>query len=197
MINPCLDTVTMMSTKARVAVHKAAQLITSDNVTLRIEYYVAYEIVHPYSVIMGLAQLDSALITIASGRMRGIVSTLRFQDLLKSSREINETFKSMLEGELKNAGVRVTGAEVTSIVLSNELTLSMAQVAISERDREAQVKLAEANLEASKITNEAAAILKENKNSMDLHFFETVKQIAQKWNETVITADGMLYMPQA
>lgn len=196
MINTCLNTVIKTSIKSRVAAQRGSQLLTNDNISLNIDYFVAYEIIDPYSALIGLAQLDSAIGTIAAGKLKAIVSSLPFQSLLKSSLTINSSLKSALDADLSALGIQVTAAEISAIILSNELTLSMAQVAISERDGEAQYRLAQANLDASKFTNEAASILKENQNSMDLHFFETLKTIAQKWNETIITADGMLYIPK-
>ena len=51
--------------------------------SLNIDYFVAYEIIDPYSALIGLAQLDSAIGTIAAGKLKAIVSSLPFQSLLK------------------------------------------------------------------------------------------------------------------
>lgn len=193
-INTCLYNVNVISIKNRV-VADHSQLLTSDNMTISCEYYVCYEIADPYTAAVGLHMIDSAIKTIAGGKLKQIISSSRFQDLLRSSHNAGKALKESMENELQPLGLVVTGAELSSIIMSKELTMSMAQAAIAERDKTAQVKLAQANLEASKFTNEAASILKENQNSIDLHFFDTLKHIAGKWNETVITADGMLYVP--
>lgn len=196
MINNCLYTVTIISVKSRVASNSHNQLITKDNMTVTLGIYVNYEIEDPYAASLGVLQLDSAILNIAQGKLKNRVSTLKFQDLLKSSSKVNEYLKQSMADDLVNIGIIVINAEVTSIMMSNELTLSMAQVAISERDKEAQIRMAKTDLETSKLANEAAAILKDQQNSLDLHFFETIKNVAKSWNETVITADGMLYIPK-
>jgi erythrocyte band 7 integral membrane protein len=193
-INTCLYNVNVISIKNKV-VTDGSQLITSDNMTITCAYYVCFEIADPYTAAVGVDMIGSAIKTIAAGKLKQIVSSSRFQDLLRASQNAGKALKESLENDLQPLGVVVTGAELSSIVMSKELTMSMAQAAIAERDKTAQVRLAQANLEASKFTNEAAAILKENQNSIDLHFFDTLKHIATKWNQTVITADGMLYVP--
>ena len=195
-INTCLYNVTVISIKNRVVADNS-QLITADNMTITCGYYVSYEVADPYTAAVGLGSIDMAIRTIGAGKLKQIVSGSRFQDLLRASQNAGKALKESMENELQPLGLVVTSAELTSITMSRELTMSMAQAAIAERDKTAQVKLAQANLEASKFTNEAAAILKENSNSIDLHFFDTLKNIAGKWNETVITADGMLYVPSA
>lgn len=196
LINSCLYTVNVMSIKSRVVRQNNSQLITADNMSIMLDFYVSYELSDPYYAAMGLHQVDAAIITIAAGKLKSLVSALKFQQILVTSHDLNSNLRNAIEVELAQLGITINSAEVTAIILSKELTMSMAQVAISERDRLAQVRLAEANFESSKITNEAAAILKENNSSMDLHFFETLKHIAQKWNQTIITADGMLYVPK-
>lgn len=196
MINTCLYTVTIISVKSRVASNSNNQLITKDNMTVTLGIYVNYEIEDPYAASLGVLQLDSAILNIAVGKLKNLVTGLKFQDLLKSSSKVNEFLKQALEEELSHIGIVVCNTEVTSIMMSKELTLSMAQVAISERDKEAQVRMAKTDLETSKLANEAASILKDQQNSIDLHFFETIKQVAKSMNQTVITADGMLYIPK-
>lgn len=195
LINSCLYTVTTISVKSRVVVQRGTQLLTTDNMSVNLHYFVNFEILDPYSASRGLAQVDMAVLTIAGGKLKAIVSSLKFQDLLRGSMSINKALREALHAELEGVGIHVNACEVTNIILSAELTMSMAQVAISERDRLAQIKLADANFEASKYTNEAASILKDNQSSMDLQFFETLKSISQNWNETIIAADGMLYLP--
>lgn len=195
MINTCLYTVNIISVKSRVAVHPGNQLITKDNMSVTIGIYVCYEIHDPYAASIGVLQLDGAILTIATGKLKYFISLLRFQDLLRSSTVVNSKLKEALVNDLNAIGISVTNCEVTSIVMSRDLMTSMAQVAISERDKEAQIRLAQTDFETSKLANEAASILKDQQNSMDLHFFDTIKQVAKSFNQTVITADGMLYIP--
>lgn len=195
MINTCLYTVNIITIKSRVASNNNNQLITKDNMSVTLGLYVNYEIEDPYAASLGVVNLDIAILNIAAGKLKTLVSGIKFQELLKSSK-VNEFLKQSLVEELSHIGIVVCNTEVTSIMMSKELTLSMAQVAISERDKEAQVRMAKTDLETSKLANEAAAILKGQQNSIDLHFFETIKQMAKGNNQTVITADGMLYIPK-
>lgn len=194
-INTCLYEIRHISVKSRVALNRGSHLITKDSMTVSLDTYVNYEVKDPFVATIGILQLDGAISTIATGKLKYVVSSMKFQELLKSSTKINGLLKQALEEELGHLGITVYNVEVTSINMSHDLMLSMAQVAISERERDSQVRLAKANLETSKVANEAASILKDQQNSMDLHFFDTIKHVAKSWNETVITADGMLYIP--
>ena len=194
-INTCLYEIRHISVKSRVAQHNGNNLITKDNMSVSLDIYINYEVKDPFVATIGISQLDGAISTIASGKLKYIISVMKFQELLRSSAKINGLLKQALENDLGGLGISVFNAEVTAINMSKELMLSMAQVAISEREKDAQVRLARANLETSKVANEAASILKDQQNSMDLHFFDTIKHVAKSWNETVITADGMLYIP--
>lgn len=194
-INKCLYEVRHISIKSRTVRHYGINLITNDNMSVSLSIYVNYEIKDPFVATIGISSLDGALNSIATGKLKYVISRLKFQELLRSSAKINAALKQALIDDLRHVGVVIFNAEVTEIKMAKDLTLSMAQVAISERDKDAQIRLAKANLETSKLANEAASILKDQQNSMDLHFFETIKHVAKSWNTTVITADGMLHIP--
>lgn len=194
--NTCLYKILVISLKNRVASQKRVPLLTSDNVSIFVDFYITYEILDPFSGSVGLAQLDNAVGTIANGRLKNLISGMKFQEILKSSEATNKSLKNVISDELQKFRMVVRSTEITSIILSNELTMSMAQVAISEKDRHAQVALSKGNIEVSKLTDKAASIMKENSNSINLHFFDTINNIAKKGTQVVVTADGMLSIPK-
>ena len=196
LINTCLYTVTIISVKSRLVRQHRAELITRDTLTVYIDFFVVYEIRDPYTAVRGLQMADQAILTIAGGRLKNLVSSYKLEQLLHSSHFVNETLKEDLQGELGSVGININSAEIISIAVNTSKMLELAQVAISEKDKTAQINIAESNLKASKFTNEAAAILKDNQSSMNLQFFETLKNISKTWNETIIAADGMLYIPR-
>ena len=64
------------------------------------------------------------------------------------------------------------------------------------RDKEAQLLIAKANRDTSVMYAKAADIMKGNNDSVQLRYFETLKDIASDWSNTVILPNGMLYSHQ-
>lgn len=195
MTNSCAYEYKTIQLHNRIASSNGITLLTSDNVTVSIGFFVGYQIIDPFCGSFGVYQLDSAIIMIASAKLKEVVSMNTFQSLLRMSQDINDIMKESLLNDLKSVGLEITSCAISRINISKQLMLSMAQAAIAEKDSQSKKMLAQADLDASKFTTEAAQILKQNSSSMDLHFFQTIEHIAKGWNQVVIAADGMLYVP--
>lgn len=72
---------------------------------------------------------------------------------------------------------------------------AMSQAAITKKQAESKKITAEAEVKGSKLLKQAGEIMNKNKSSINLKYFETLRDVSRQWNHTVVLPDGMVYVP--
>ena len=195
-INECVYELEIVSLKTQTIFIENPNLLSSDSVQLSVNSYVGYRIVDPYRAVYGVTNLEQAIRQISRGIIKNMIAKRKLTDLIEKGNEVNEKFKKKLDKFISKAGCTVDYADLFGINIPRDLIDNMAQAAVAEKQRAAIKQISEANLRASKLTQKAAEIMKDNKNSLSLRYFDTIKEISEDSNGTVILPDGMLYIPK-
>ena len=94
------------------------------------------------------------------------------------------------------AGIQVEFVDITQIMMTQQMQLAMAQATMSKKYADSARISAEAEVKGSELLKQAGDIMNQNKSSIHLKYFETLRDIASNWNHTVILPDGMVYVPK-
>ena len=153
-------------------------IISKDNVTLKINGVVYFRVGHPEKAIIAVEDFYSATAQIAQTTLRTVIGQYELDEILQHRDRINSSLQAILDEQTEPWGIKVSAVEVKAIDLPMEMQRAMAKQAEAERDKRAKVISAEGELEASRKLAEAARVLGEQSNAITLRYLETVREIS-------------------
>lgn len=194
--NDCLYNIIKISLKVQTIPLSGSSLITSDGLSVGIGGFISYKIVNPYLAHYAIQNIGAVLNGMSAGILKNIVGGNSFQALMKNKDEVAGRIGKQLNEAMIRGGVEIPFVDITSIIMPPDMREAMSRAAIAKRQAGAKRIAAKAEVESSKLLKKAGDIMNQNKNSVNLKYFETLKDIAAGWNHTVILPDGMVYVTE-
>jgi regulator of protease activity HflC (stomatin/prohibitin superfamily) len=161
-------------------------VITRDNVTLRVDAVVYSRVVDPVKAVVEIQNYLFATSQAAQTNLRAILGKKTLDEVLSAREEINAELSAVIAGITAPWGVRVTSVEIKDVDLPEELQRAMAREAEASRDAKALKISADAELMASHVLNEAAGVMSQNPSALQLRFLQTVAEVATERNSTLV-----------
>ncbi len=161
-------------------------IITKDNVTLKVNAVVFFRILSPKEAVVNVEDYYLATHQKAQTVLRNVLGQFELDGLLLERDEINQRLQTILDSETDQWGIKVDSVEVKHVDLPQEMQRAMAKQAEAERERRAKVIAAEGEFQASTRLAEAADIMGQHPMSLQLRFLQTLAEVATENNSTVI-----------
>jgi regulator of protease activity HflC (stomatin/prohibitin superfamily) len=181
-----IDTIVRVS--LRTAVHDVPpqDIITRDNVSVKVNAVVYYRVVDPRRAIVEVENYTYATSQLAQTTLRSILGQAELDDLLASRERLNQELQQILDNQTDPWGIKVSAVEVKHVDLPEDMRRAMARQAEAEREKRAKIIHAEGELIASEKLTQAAAIIGTQPNAMTLRYLQTLNEIAAEQNSTII-----------
>jgi regulator of protease activity HflC (stomatin/prohibitin superfamily) len=161
-------------------------VITRDNVTLRVDAVVYSRVVDPIKAVVEIQNYLFATSQAAQTNLRAILGKKTLNEVLSAREEINAELSAVIAGVTAPWGVRVTSVEVKDVDLPDELQRAMAREAEATRDAKALKITADAELTVSHVLAEAAGVMAQHPSALQLRFLQTVAEVATEQNSTLV-----------
>lgn len=161
-------------------------IITRDNVTLRVDAVVYSKVVDPIKAVVEIQNYLFATSQAAQTNLRATLGKKTLNEVLSGREEINAELSAVIAGVTAPWGVRVTSVEIKDVDLPEDLQRAMAREAEATRDAKALKISAEAELQASHVLAEAAGVMARNPSALQLRFLQTVAEVATEKNSTLV-----------
>jgi regulator of protease activity HflC (stomatin/prohibitin superfamily) len=161
-------------------------VITKDNVTLKVNAVVFFHIFSPKETIINVEDWYSATYQKAQTVLRNVLGQFELDDLLAQRDSINHRLQSILDADTDQWGIKVDSVEIKHVDLPQEMQRAMAKQAEAERERRAKIISAEGEYQASARLAEAAGIMGQQPMTLQLRFLQTLTEIAAENNSTVV-----------
>ena len=161
-------------------------VITKDNVSLKVNAVLYFQIVDANRAIVSVANYFEATSQIAQTTLRSVLGQLQLDDLLTNREKINIELQKIIDSQTEPWGVKVGVVEVKNVDLPPEMQRAMAKQAEAERERRAKVIHAEGEMQASQKLADAATVMATAPNAIQLRYLQTLTEIATEKNSTII-----------
>ncbi len=160
---PVIDKVAKkINLKEQVVDFAPQPVITKDNVTMRIDTVVFFQITDPKLFAYGVENPIMAIENLTATTLRNIIGDLELDQTLTSRETINTKMRASLDDATDPWGIKVTRVELKNIIPPAEIQNAMERQMKAERERREAVTRAEGEKKASVTVAEgkkAAAIL--------------------------------------
>ena len=183
---PVIDRMVKVSLRTVVMDVPTQDVITQDNVSIKVNAVVYFRVVEPQKAIVGVENFLVATSQLSQTTLRSVLGQSDLDDLLSQREKINVKLQQIIDAHTEPWGVKVSNVEVKQIDLPQEMQRAMAKQAEAERERRSKVIAAEGEFQASQRLSDAAKILSENSSALTLRYLQTLREIATEKNSTTI-----------
>ncbi len=161
-------------------------VITRDNVSVRVNAVVYFRVVDPRSAILEVENYIYATSQLAQTTLRSVLGEASLDQLLSQRDEINAKLQDILDRMTDPWGIKVSTVEVKHVDLPEDMQRVMARQAEAERDRRAKIIRSEAEYQAAQKLADAADIIDAHPVALQLRYMQTLSEIAVENNSTTI-----------
>ena len=161
-------------------------VITRDNVSVKVNAVVYFRIVDPGKAIIQVANAFDATSQVAQTTLRSVVGQHEMDDLLAQRDKLNVDLQRILDQATENWGIKVSNVEIKDVDLNETMVRAIARQAEAERERRAKIIHAEGELQASEKLLQAAQMLSKQPEAMQLRYLQTLSNMAGDKTSTVV-----------
>ncbi|MGH3636793.1 MAG: slipin family protein [Mycobacterium sp.] len=160
--------------------------ITRDNVTVRVDAVIYFQVADPVRAAVDVQDYMSAIGQVAQTSLRSIIGKSDLDDLLSNREGLNQGLELMIDSPALGWGIHIDRVEIKDVVLPESMKRSMSRQAEAERERRARVITADGELQASCKLAEAAEVMSGHPAALELRLLETVVEVAAEKNSTLV-----------
>ncbi len=186
LIIPVIDQIRRISLRIVVLDVPPQDIITKDNVSISVNAVVYFRVMNPNKAIVEVENFKYATSQLAQTTLRSILGQVELDELLSEREKLNKSLQEILDQQTDPWGIKVSLVEVKQVDLPDQMKRAMAYQAEAERERRAKIIHARGEFQASETLRDAAKILSEDPNSIQLRYLQALTEISAEKNSTII-----------
>ena len=176
-----LDRIVRISLRIEAMEVPPQDLVTRDNVTVKVNAVVYFRVVDPIRAVLEVANFLYATSQLAQTTLRSVLGEVELDELLSQRDKINIRLQGVLDEHTGPWGVKVTMVEVKQVDLPEQMIRAIARQAEAERERRAKIIHAEGEYLAAEKLAMAAQTIQKEPVAIQLRYLQTLMDIgAQK-----------------
>ena len=181
-----IDRITRISLRTVVHDVPAQDIITRDNVSVKVNAVVFYRVIDPRRAVVEVENYMYATSQLAQTTLRSVLGQAELDDLLASRERLNQELQRILDHQTDPWGIKVSAVEVKHVDLPQDMQRAIARQAEAEREKRAKIIHAEGELVASEKLSQAAAVIAQQPLAITLRYLQTLSEIAAEQNSTIV-----------
>lgn len=178
----------MMRVDLRTVVHDvpSQDVISKDNVSVRVNAVLYFRVIDPERAMIQVEDFLMATSQLAQTTLRSVLGKHDLDEMLAERDKLNIDIQEILDAQTDAWGIKVANVEIKHVDLNETMVRAIARQAEAERERRAKVINAEGEQQAAQKLLEAANILGQRPEAMQLRYLSTLNVIAGEKNSTIV-----------
>ena len=161
-------------------------VITRDNVSVKVNAVLYFRVLDPQKAIIQVEDFLSATSQLAQTTLRAVLGKHELDQLLAEREQLNIDIQQVLDAQTDTWGIKVANVEIKHVDIDESMIRAIARQAEAERERRAKVINAEGEQQAAAKLLEAAHILAQAPEAMQLRYLSTLNVLANERNSSTI-----------
>ncbi len=161
-------------------------VISRDNVSVKVNAVVYFRVVDPKSAIIQVEDFIMATSQLAQTTLRSVLGKHDLDEMLAERDKLNADIQEILDKQTDAWGIKVANVEIKHVDIDESMTRAIARQAEAERERRAKVINAEGEYQAAAKLVEAARVLSDVPEAMQLRYLSTLNVLANERNSSTI-----------
>ncbi len=180
------DQIVRVSLRQEVLEVPPQDVITRDNVTLKVNAVITLRVLDPARAVIEVANYVYQTSQFAQTTLRSVLGEVDLDGLLSHRDALNQRIQTIIDARTEPWGVKVVSVEVKQVDLPESMLRAMARQAEAERDKRGKIINSEGEYEAAQRLVDAAKLLAEQPTTMQLRYLQTLRDIGTEKNTTII-----------
>ncbi len=178
LVLPAIQQMKIIDVRVRTEEIPAQDLISKDNVSVRVSAVLNYRVVDPGNAINRVEDFVHTTAQIAQTTLRSVLGKHELDDMLQNRDKLNKDVQEILDSHTGSWGIKVINVEIKHVDIDQSMIRAIARQAEAERERRAKIINAEGELQAAKQLDEAAEILARRPETMQLRYLGTLGEFS-------------------
>ncbi|MEO8052109.1 MAG: slipin family protein [Acidobacteriota bacterium] len=180
------DRIVRISLRIEVMDVPAQDVITRDNVTVKVNAVVYFRVIDPTKAVIEVTNYLYATSQLAQTSLRSVLGEVELDSLLSQREALNLRLQTVLDQNTDPWGIKVTMVEIKQVDLPDQMIRAIARQAEAERERRAKIIHAEGEAAAAANLEKAAEIMARQPGAIQLRYLQTLVEIGAEKNTTVV-----------
>ena len=178
----------MLRVDLRTVVHDvpSQDVISKDNVSVRVNAVLYFRVIDPERAMIQVEDFLMATSQLAQTTLRSVLGKHDLDEMLAERDKLNNDIQEILDAQTDAWGIKVANVEIKHVDLNETMVRAIARQAEAERERRAKVINAEGEQQAAQKLLEAAQILCQRPEAMQLRYLSTLNVIANEKTSTIV-----------
>jgi regulator of protease activity HflC (stomatin/prohibitin superfamily) len=180
------DQMVRISLRQEVLEVPPQDIITRDNVTLKVNAVVTLYVVDPNNAAIKVANYVYQTSQFAQTTLRSVLGEVELDEVLSHRDKLNLRIQTIIDQRTEPFGVKVVSVEIKQVDLPEQMTRAMAKQAEAEREKRSKIIHAEGEFNAAQKLVDAAHLLASEPITLQLRYLQTLTEIGVEKNTTII-----------
>lgn len=161
-------------------------VISRDNVSVHVNAVVYFRVLDPDKAIIQVENFYEATSQLAQTTLRSVLGQHDLDEMLSERDRLNADIQNILDQQTDAWGIKVSNVEIKHVDLDESMIRAIAKQAEAERTRRAKVIHAMGEMEAAEKLLQAANILSQQAQALQLRYMQTLAEIAGERTNTIV-----------
>ena len=161
-------------------------VISRDNVSVRVSAVVYFRVIDADRAVIQVEDYYMAVSQFSQTTLRSVLGQHELDEMLAERTKLNADIQKILDEHTSAWGIKITMVEIKHIDINENMVRAIAKQAEAERERRAKIIHADGELQASHKLLEAAQVLSQQKEAIQLRYLQTLSNIGEENNTTIV-----------
>jgi len=185
-IIPGFDRLTMVDLRVVTHVVPQQEIITSDNVTVKVNAVIFFQVVDAQAAITRVVDYFEATSQIAQTTLRAVLGQSSLDELLGMRDTINARLQTIIDRQTEPWGIKVGTVELKDAQLADTMVRALARQAEAEREKRAKIIATDGEFQAAQVLANAAEIISTQPAALALRYMQTLLDMGSNQNSTIV-----------
>jgi regulator of protease activity HflC (stomatin/prohibitin superfamily) len=181
-----VDQMVRVSLRQEVMEVPPQDIITRDNVTLKVNAVITLRVIDPTKAVIEVANYIYQTSQFSQTTLRSVLGEVELDQLLAHRDQLNSRIQTIIDGHTAPYGVKVVSVEVKQVDMPESMLRAMAKQAEAERERRSKIIHAEGEFNAAQKLVDAASLLATQPMTIQLRYLQTLTEIGVEKNTTIV-----------
>ena len=183
---PLVDQVIKVDLRTITLMIPPQEVITKDNVPVRVTAVVYFRIVDPRAAVVQIENYLVGTSQIAQTTLRSVLGQHVLDELLSEREKINTILQGIIDEATAPWGIKVSIVEVKDVEIPADMQRAMARQAEAERERRAKIINSEGEFQAAERLKDAALVIADHPVALQLRYLQTLLEIGTNNATTIV-----------
>lgn len=186
LILPGIDRVTMVDLRVITLEVPPQEVITSDNVTVKVNAVIFFQVLDAQAAIVRVYNFMEATSQIAQTTLRSVLGQSSLDELLGSRDKVNDRLRTIIDTQTEPWGIKVGPVELKDAQLDETMVRALARQAEAEREKRAKIIATDGEFQAAQVLANAAEIISTQPAALALRYMQTLLDMGSNQNSTIV-----------